>query len=161
MALLRASAPTTRQYPGVARRPLLRAPAWVSAWSAALRQPVDPTRATIVVAAISLLGFVSTAFVPETAARDHTATEAAFEAAFVAVFSVGCLATWLGCVSGRRWGLFAALPVTLFMLISAVTCPLSGHHTFGTWVLGASGAALGAMLVNIAALRFVGPPRNE
>ena len=122
-----------------------------------LRQPVNQAQAGLAAGAISVFGLLSTAFVPETAARDHTATEEFLAGVFVGVFAMGCIATWLGCVAGRRWGLFAALPVSFLMLLSAVTCPLSGHHTFGMWVLGATGAAAGGVLVNLAAIRYIRP----
>lgn len=160
MALLRVTTPAATWPRRVAAsRPSFRRPVWVTSAVATMSQPVDPLRASIAVLLISGLGLASTAFVPEAAAREQTTAEATAEAIFVGVFSIGCLVTWMGCVTGRRWGLFAALPVSIFMLISALACPLSGHHTFGAWVFGASGAALGAVLLNIAALRMVGPPR--
>ncbi len=157
MALLRIPAPP-RSKEHVARWPAFSgARSRMDRAIADLRQPVHPTYAGLAAAAISLLGLVSTAFVPETPAREHTATEEFFTGVFVGVFAMGCIATWIGCVIGRRWGLFAALPVSFLMLLSAVTCPLSGHHTFGLWVLGATGAAGLGVFVNLAAIRVVRP----
>jgi hypothetical protein len=63
------------------------------------------------------------------------------------------LATGIGLVSRRRWGLVAALGASVLLLASAVACPTTGHHTIGTWWYFQMTCSFAAVGLTTAALR--------
>jgi hypothetical protein len=69
--------------------------------------------------------------------------------AFVFMSYFGCA---LLTARGSRAGLVLSLPATLLMLIIVVTCPVSGHHGWGNWVVGSFGAAFVAAGLHGASL---------
>jgi hypothetical protein len=69
--------------------------------------------------------------------------------AFVFVSYFGCS---LLTARGSRAGLVLSLPATLLMLLVVVTCPVSGHHGWGSWVVGSYGAAFVAAGLHGASL---------
>jgi peptidoglycan/LPS O-acetylase OafA/YrhL len=66
---------------------------------------------------------------------------------------LGLLAvTAVGLVMRRRFGLVTALGAAGLLLAMVVACPVSGHHTFGTWWYGEMACALGLVAVTGVAL---------
>lgn len=53
---------------------------------------------------------------------------------------------------GSRSGLVLSFPGTALLLIVVLSCPSSGHHPWGNWVIGSFGSAIGAALIHGAAL---------
>ncbi|MGE5597093.1 MAG: hypothetical protein ACM3S1_13800 [Hyphomicrobiales bacterium] len=159
MAIFRLSAPAALRRSATAGEAPRDLRAGLAARFAALRasclERADPGVIVGFALAVSLLGFASMAFVPAESARDHTALETVVEWVFTVAFTAGCAATWLGAVRGRRLAPIAAVPTSALLLFSAVSCPLSGHHTYGTWAIGSIGAAAATLLLSVAALRTV------
>ncbi|HEX6032220.1 MAG TPA: hypothetical protein VFY90_12385 [Tepidiformaceae bacterium] len=69
-------------------------------------------------------------------AVDETGAVAVMEGTISAVLTIGFVATLAGALSLRRWGIATAFAVAVFSLALVLSCPLSGHHTFGAWWLG-------------------------
>lgn len=53
---------------------------------------------------------------------------------------------------GRRSGFVLTAPSTLILLLMAVSCPASGHHAWGAWVIGSFGLAFAAAGLHVASL---------
>jgi peptidoglycan/LPS O-acetylase OafA/YrhL len=67
---------------------------------------------------------------------------------------LGVLAvTAAGLITRRRFGLVAALGAAALFVGMVVACPVSGHHTFGTWWDGQTACALGLVAITASALR--------
>ena len=77
-------------------------------------------------------------------ASESRGLQAAIDSVLATIFFVGILASALGAVSLRRWGIGAAFAVALLSLGLVVTCPISGHHTVGLWFAGEMGCVLAA-----------------
>jgi hypothetical protein len=64
------------------------------------------------------------------------------------------LATMItGLVMQRRFGLVASLGGAVLATAASIACPISGHHTFGTWWYGQMACVLGLVAVSVVALR--------
>jgi hypothetical protein len=59
-----------------------------------------------------------------------------------------------------RWGLALTLPVTAFLVFTAITCPLSGHHPWGAWVMVSYGSTLVAGGLHLYALAKTKPAQG-
>ena len=77
-------------------------------------------------------------------AEEATGAAALTEAVIANVLFAGLAASVMGAMSLRRWGIAASLGVALFASGLVLSCPLSGHHTFGLWFAGQSACVLGA-----------------
>lgn len=67
---------------------------------------------------------------------------------------LGVLAvTAAGLITRRRFGLVAALGAAALFVGMVIACPVSGHHTFGTWWYGQMACALGLVAITASALR--------
>ena len=63
------------------------------------------------------------------------------------------LATMItGLVMQRRFGLVAAVGAALLATAASIACPVTGHHTFGTWWFGQMACVLALLGVSVAAL---------
>ncbi|MEX0782861.1 MAG: hypothetical protein WD557_09440 [Dehalococcoidia bacterium] len=85
-------------------------------------------------------------------ATEATGSAAVMEAVIANVLMVGLLAAVMGAMSLRRWGMGAALGVSLFATGLVLSCPVSGHHTFGLWFAGQSACVMAATGLAAAAL---------
>jgi anti-sigma factor RsiW len=77
-------------------------------------------------------------------AEDATGTAAVMESVIANVLFVGLVASVVGAMSLRRWGMGAALGTALFTTGLVVSCPATGHHTFGLWFAGQSACVFAA-----------------
>ena len=66
---------------------------------------------------------------------------------------VGILATAVGLVARRRWGLTASLGTAVLLVASAVACPTTGHHGFGLWWFGQMAVSMALVGASVVALR--------
>lgn len=67
---------------------------------------------------------------------------------------LGVLAvTAAGLITRRRFGLVAALGAAALFVGMVIACPVSGHHTFGTWWYGQMACAFGLVAITASALR--------
>lgn len=63
------------------------------------------------------------------------------------------LATMItGLVMQRRFGLVAAVGAAVLATAAAIACPVTGHHTFGTWWFGQMACVLALVGITVAAL---------
>jgi hypothetical protein len=63
------------------------------------------------------------------------------------------LATMItGFVMQRRFGLVAAVGAAVLATAAAIACPVTGHHTFGTWWFGEMACVLALLGISVAAL---------
>jgi hypothetical protein len=63
------------------------------------------------------------------------------------------LATMItGLVMQRRFGLVAAVGASVLATAATIACPVSGHHTFGTWWYGEMACVLALVGISVAAL---------
>lgn len=63
------------------------------------------------------------------------------------------LATMItGLVMQRRFGLVAAVGAAVLATAAAIACPVTGHHTFGTWWFGEMACVLTLLGISVAAL---------
>ncbi|MEX1104244.1 MAG: hypothetical protein WED87_08335 [Dehalococcoidia bacterium] len=85
-------------------------------------------------------------------ATEATGSAALMEAVIANVLMVGLVAAVMGAMSLRRWGMGAALGVSLFATGLVLSCPVSGHHTFGLWFAGQSACVMAATGLAAAAL---------
>jgi hypothetical protein len=84
---------------------------------------------------------------------DHPDAIPAWLQASLEVALLGLLAvTAVGLVARRRFGLVTALGAAGLLLAMVVACPVSGHHTFGTWWYGEMACALGLVAITGVAL---------
>jgi hypothetical protein len=77
-------------------------------------------------------------------AEEATGGAAVMEAVIANVLLAGLAATVMGAMSLRRWGIAAGLGVSLFATGLVLSCPVSGHHTWGAWFAGQSACVLAA-----------------
>src|SRR3954463_8775810 len=62
------------------------------------------------------------------------------------------VAALVGLGMRRRWGIGLSLVAALTLTVMSIMCPVSGHHTFGTWWYGQMLCALGLVGISLAAL---------
>jgi hypothetical protein len=63
---------------------------------------------------------------------------------------------------GLRKGLVLTIPATLLLLLGAVSCPVSGHHAWGAWVIGSFACAFAATGIHLGSLLATrGGPKPE
>ena len=62
-------------------------------------------------------------------------------------------AMFLGLTQRRRWGVVGAVVASGILVVASALCPVSGHHTFGTWWLVQLGAVATALGLSWRALR--------
>ncbi len=143
----------------VIRAPLARSMPRVSAGAAwrgfglnrtALVLPVTRAWAAAPLAVIALI-FAGAMLEPAPAA-EATGAQAMLEGAIASVFLIGILVSALGAMSLQRWGIASASGLALVTLGLLVSCPVSGHHTWGAWIAGESVLVLAALGVAGTAL---------
>ena len=134
-----------------ADRPSIRASAR-HAWTAlgvsraGLAAQVSPAWAIgVPVAVVTLI--VAGSFLQPAPAEEATGGAAVMEAVIANVLFAGLAATVMGAMSLRRWGIAAGLGISLFAAGLVLSCPVSGHHTWGVWFAGQSACVLGAVAV--------------
>jgi len=73
------------------------------------------------------------------------------------------VAALVGLGMRRRWGVGLSLIAAGTLTFMSVMCPVSGHHSFGTWWYGQMACALGLVGVSLWALMHpaVSPAREE
>ena len=108
----------------------------------ALTLPVSRAWAATPLAIVALI-FAGALLQPAPAA-DATGAEAVLEGVVTGVFYVGMTASVFGAMSLQRWGIGAAAGLALVTAALLVTCPVSGHHTWGAWFAGQSALVLAA-----------------
>lgn len=134
-----------RSRPGV-RRAL--AAAWTAAGINREALVVElPARWAITVPALVIALIVGGAAVEPAPAEDATGAAAILDGVLAAILATGFVATIGGAMMLRRWGIASAFGVALFSLGLVVTCPLSGHHTFGAWFAGEMALVMAATAV--------------
>jgi hypothetical protein len=105
------------------------------------------------IAAVSWYVLFSIAMALEPAA-DHPDAIPTWLSAGLEVVLLGLLAvTAAGLLARRRFGLVAALGAGALFLAMAVACPVSGHHSFGTWWYGQMACAIGLVAITGVTLR--------
>lgn len=109
---------------------------------AALVAPVSRQWAAVPLAVVALI-FAGAALEPAPAA-EATGAAAAVESVIAGAFVVGILASIFGAMSLQRWGLATSFGLALFTVGLLVSCPTSGHHTWGAWFAGESALILAA-----------------
>jgi hypothetical protein len=63
------------------------------------------------------------------------------------------LATMItGLVMQRRFGLVASVGAAVLATAAAIACPVTGHHSFGTWWFGQMACVLALVGITVAAL---------
>jgi hypothetical protein len=116
-----------------------------------LGQQVSGTLALVVGVSWYVLFSLAVALEP---AADHPDAIPAWMAATIDFTLLGLLAvTAAGLITRRRFGLVAALGAAALFLAMAVACPVSGHHSFGTWWYGQMACAIGLVAITGSALR--------
>jgi hypothetical protein len=80
--------------------------------------------------------------------RSEPAIGVAFGVTLIALF-VGAL---IGLGMRRRWGVGLSLIAACTLTFMSVMCPVSGHHTFGSWWYGQMACALGLVGISLWAL---------
>lgn len=116
-----------------------------------LRERISSRLALVVGGAWYLLYLVAYALEP---AADHPDAFPSWLAATFEVTLLGLMGLMaVGLVAQRRWGLVASMGAAVFFLALLVACPVSGHHSFGTWWYGQMACALGLVTITGAALR--------
>jgi len=133
---------TTPERQGVSTRPETRE------W---LGQEIASHLALIVGVSWFLLYSIAVALEP---AADHPDAFPAWLAATIELTLLGLLAvTAAGLITRRRFGLVAALGAAAWFVAMVVACPVSGHHTFGSWWYGQMACAIGLVAITGSALR--------
>ncbi|MGH7752308.1 MAG: hypothetical protein ACREN5_05800 [Gemmatimonadales bacterium] len=102
------------------------------------------------VAVVTLI--VAGAMLEPAPANEATGAAAVIDAVIASVLMAALVVTAIGAMTLRRWGIATAMGMALFTLGLVVTCPLSGHHTFGLWFVGQLGCTLAATGVATAAM---------
>jgi peptidoglycan/LPS O-acetylase OafA/YrhL len=116
-----------------------------------LGQQVSGTLALVVGVSWYVLFSLAVALEP---AADNPDAIPAWLAGAIDFTLLGLLAvTAAGLITRRRFGLVAALGGAALFLAMAVACPVSGHHTFGTWWYGQMACAIGLVAITGSALR--------
>lgn len=67
--------------------------------------------------------------------------------------ATGLSVTVLGLAGRYRFGLGAAAATGAAMLAASIACPVSGHHTFGTWWLAELGILAGLTTLGVVGYR--------
>jgi hypothetical protein len=62
------------------------------------------------------------------------------------------VAALVGLGMRRRWGIGLSLVAALTLTVMSIMCPVSGHHTFGTWWYGQMLCTLGLVAISLATL---------
>jgi hypothetical protein len=66
----------------------------------------------------------------------------------------GLLATMVaGLVMQQRFGLVASLGAAVLATAASIACPVTGHHTFGTWWFGQMACVLALVAISSVALQ--------
>jgi hypothetical protein len=89
---------------------------------------------------------------PEDQPQQYSAIEDALGWAIVGGLPLAYLGTWYLSMRGSRAGLVWSAPVTLLMLLLVLSCPASGHHSWGAWVIPSFGTAIFAAGLHGASL---------
>jgi hypothetical protein len=76
------------------------------------------------------------------------------------VFYAALLATAVGLIVRRRWGIVASLGASGVFLAGTVACPTTGHHTMGVWWLGQMVISLALVAANVVALQLSSTHRD-
>ena len=141
------STPAGRSLP----RPTLQT-AWASFGLSreGLVAPMTRRWAVAPIAVAALL--VTAAFVQPALAEEATGGQAVFESAIANLFFFGIVASVVGVMSLKRWGLATSFGLALLTAGLLVSCPASGHHTWGAWLIGQSALVLAATGLAGAAL---------
>jgi peptidoglycan/LPS O-acetylase OafA/YrhL len=58
-----------------------------------------------------------------------------------------------GLVMQHRWGLLASFAAAILATAASIACPVTGHHSFGTWWFGQMACMLGLVAISAVALR--------
>jgi peptidoglycan/LPS O-acetylase OafA/YrhL len=58
-----------------------------------------------------------------------------------------------GLVMQQRFGLVASLGAAVLATAASIACPVSGHHTFGSWWFGQMACVLALVAISALALR--------
>jgi hypothetical protein len=72
-------------------------------------------------------------------------------------FHLALLATAIGLVARRRWGIVASIGASAFLLAGTVACPTTGHHEIGVWWLGQMVVSLAVVAGSVIALSLSEP----
>jgi peptidoglycan/LPS O-acetylase OafA/YrhL len=59
----------------------------------------------------------------------------------------------VGLVMQQRFGLVASLGAAVLATAASIACPVSGHHTFGSWWFGQMACVLALVAISAVALR--------
>jgi peptidoglycan/LPS O-acetylase OafA/YrhL len=73
------------------------------------------------------------------------------------LMAAGGAAMIAGALNRRRWSLAGALLASVSFLLLTVSCPLSGHHVFGSRWFGTAACVGVSLAISIAALRSTAP----
>ena len=80
--------------------------------------------------------------------RSEPAIGVALGVTLIALF----VAALVGLGMRRRWGVGLSLIAACTLTFMSVMCPVSGHHTFGSWWYGQMACALGLVGISLWAL---------
>ena len=69
-------------------------------------------------------------------------------------FHLALLATAVGLIARRRWGIAASLGASVVFLAGTVACPTTGHHSMGLWWLGQMVISLALVAASVVALQL-------
>lgn len=58
-----------------------------------------------------------------------------------------------GLIMQRRWGLLASFGAAVLATAASIACPITGHHTFGTWWFGQMACMLALVAISAVTLR--------
>jgi hypothetical protein len=95
---------------------------------------------------------VAAALVQPAPAEEATGARAVFESAVANVFFFGMISSVLGAMTLQRWGVAASFGLALLTVGLLVSCPVSGHHTWGLWLVGQGALVLAAVGLATTAL---------
>ena len=76
-------------------------------------------------------------------------------------FHLALLATAVGLIARRRWGITASLGASAVFLAGTVACPTTGHHSIGVWWLGQMVVSLALVAASVVALQLSEPARRS
>jgi hypothetical protein len=110
-------------------------------------EAVLPADWAIGVPVLALAAIIGGSLLEPAPAVDETGALAVVEGVISAALMVGFAATLAGALSLRRWGIVGAFAVAVFSLGLVLSCPLSGHHTFGAWWLGEIASVMAATAI--------------
>jgi hypothetical protein len=89
----------------------------------------------------------------EPPATNPNAVDPWFVSALGTVLLAALLTTFAGLWLRRRWSLAASLVAAGMLMLSTVLCPVSGHHTIGSWWVVQLGCGLGLAAASALGLR--------